>query len=63
METSKLNNRFRLEQRFIQTTNENIFAQRFRYQLQARFFITADETFKKGRYINLQNEILSKRTE
>lgn len=53
----KLNNRFRLEQRFIQTTNGNIFAQRFRHQLQARFFITADENFKKGLYINLQNEI------
>ncbi len=53
----KLNNRFRLEQRFIQKTDENVFAQRFRHQVQAKFRLNADTAFKKGWYLNLQNEI------
>jgi len=53
----KLNNRFRLEQRFIQKTKENVFAQRFRHQIQAKIRLNNDTAFKKGWYLNLQNEI------
>ena len=53
----KINNRFRLEQRFIQKTDGDVFAQRFRHQLQARFRLTADSEFKNGLYVNIQNEI------
>ena len=53
----KLNNRFRLEQRFIQQTDEHVFAQRFRHQVQAKIRLNADTAFKKGLYLNLQNEI------
>ena len=52
-----LNNRFRLEQRFIQKTGENVFAQRFRHQVQAKFRLNSDIAFKKGWYLKLQNEI------
>lgn len=52
-----LNNRFRLEQRFIQKVSENVFAQRLRHQIQAKIRLNADTAFKKGWYLNLQNEI------
>ena len=52
-----LNNRFRLEQRFIQQTSGNVFAQRLRHQVQAKIRLNVDTAFKKGWYLNLQNEI------
>lgn len=53
----KVSNRFRLEQRFIQKTTSTVFAQRFRHQIQAKFRLNGDSSFKKGWYLNLQNEI------
>ena len=53
----KLNNRFRLEQRFIRKTDENVFAQRFRHQVQAKIRLNADSAFNNGWYLSLQNEI------
>jgi hypothetical protein len=52
-----VNNRFRLEQRFIQNEENNVFSQRIRHQLQARFHLNSDKEFENGLYINLQNEI------
>ncbi len=52
-----LNNRFRLEQRFIQKKDESVFTQRFRHQLQAKIRLNADIAFTKGWYLNLQNEL------
>lgn len=52
-----LSNRIRIEQRFIQTEKENVFAQRARHQIQTRFRLSSDTAFEKGFYVNLQNEI------
>ena len=52
-----LNNRLRLEQRFIQKRDGSVFAQRFRHQLQAKFRLNADTDFNRGLYLNLQNEL------
>ena len=51
-----INNRLRFEQRFIKKTTQNIFAQRLRYLIQAKFQLNNDTHFKQGWYLNLQNE-------
>lgn len=53
-----LQNRFRLEQRFIERQSDNIFSQRLRYF--ARFvlpLIKHEAAFNKGVFVALQNEI------
>jgi hypothetical protein len=52
-----LNNRLRLEQRFIQKTTGDIFAQRLRHQIQAHFFLITVGNLNRNLYLNLQNEI------
>ena len=53
---TELTNRIRYEQRFIRK-DENIFAQRFRYYIQAQIPLIADPDFKKGFYTAVQDEI------
>ncbi|WEK18806.1 MAG: DUF2490 domain-containing protein [Candidatus Pedobacter colombiensis] len=50
--------RFRLEQRFIETTGEDIFSQRFRYFVRFVLPLTeAKEPFVEGPFVALQNEL------
>ena len=52
-----LSNRFRLEQRFIQQSSGNVFAQRFRHQVQLKVRLATDSAFNKGSFLKLQNEV------
>ncbi|MDF3077558.1 MAG: hypothetical protein K0S09_1447 [Sphingobacteriaceae bacterium] len=57
--TVAISHRFRLEQRFIEKLNEDVFAQRFRYSLRAVLpLVKQDSSFHKGPYAGLQNELL-----
>lgn len=50
--------RFRLEQRFVETQGDAIFAQRFRYFFRfIRPLQKKQETFKEGVFVALQNEV------
>jgi len=56
--TVSLQNRFRLEQRFIERQTDNIFAQRLRYFARLVVPLTKQETaFKKGMFAAVQDEI------
>ena len=52
----EITNRVRYEQRFIRK-DESIFAQRFRYYIQAQIPLIADSDFKTGFYTAIQDEI------
>jgi hypothetical protein len=53
-----LQNRFRLEQRFIEKQTEDIFAQRLRYFVRAIIsFAQHEEAFTKGVFAAVQNEV------
>jgi hypothetical protein len=59
--TSTLQHRFRLEQRFLgNTTNrtDHYFSQRLRYFARAVVPFKKSETFTKGAFLGLQNEVL-----
>lgn len=50
--------RVRVEQRFIERTNDNVFAQRFRYFFRLiQPLQKTDETFDRGAFVALQNEV------
>ena len=51
---TEVNHRIRLEQRFL---DQNVFAQRLRYYVQGKIPFQVDNTFKKGIYASVQNEI------
>ncbi|MEO5910087.1 MAG: DUF2490 domain-containing protein [Pelobium sp.] len=52
-------NRFRLEQRFIEQLNDNIFSERLRYTLQLQIPLQKlnDQKFEKVFYLGIQNEV------
>jgi hypothetical protein len=53
-----LQNRLRLEQRFIEQQTQNVFAQRLRYFVRAIIPLTKQQqAFNKGAYAALQNEV------
>jgi hypothetical protein len=55
---ASLQNRFRLEQRFIERTSENVFAQRLRYFARTIIpFAKPKNSFNKGFFAAIQNEI------
>jgi hypothetical protein len=55
---ASLQNRLRLEQRFIEQQTDNVFAQRLRYFVRAVIPLTKPEkTFNKGLFVAVQNEI------
>ncbi|TDE17396.1 DUF2490 domain-containing protein [Dyadobacter psychrotolerans] len=53
----EITNRLRYEQRFINTADQNVFAQRFRHYIQIQIPLISDAEFKKGLYTSIQNEI------
>jgi hypothetical protein len=56
--TVTLQNRLRLEQRFIEQQTQNVFAQRLRYFFRTMIPLTKQEqTFNKGPFAAIQNEI------
>lgn len=60
IENLGLTHRFRLEQRFIEKNNETIFAQRLRYFVRGILPLSKksqDNTFNKGIFTALQNEV------
>ncbi|MBZ4187299.1 DUF2490 domain-containing protein [Niabella beijingensis] len=56
--TGSLSHRFRLEQRFIGRTDEDIFSQRFRYFFRdVQPLVRTEQGFRKGPFVALQNEL------
>lgn len=53
----EINNRVRLEQRFLEASRGFDFAQRFRYYIRSQLPLVNRENFTKGIYVALQNEI------
>lgn len=51
---TEITNRFRYEQRFL---DQQTFAQRFRYYVQAQIPLLANPLFTKGLYLSVQNEL------
>ena len=55
---TSIQNRFRLEQRFIERQTEDVFTQRFRYFIRTIIPLEKQKvSFSKGFYLGLQNEI------
>ena len=57
IQRTELTNRFRYEQRFISQQNGNVFAQRFRYYINAQIPLFVNPLFTKGLYLAVQNEL------
>lgn len=55
-QSATLSHRFRLEQRFIERQNDDIFSQRLRYFLRLVQPLNKKETFNEGVFVALQNE-------
>ena len=54
---AEIQNRFRLEQRFVEKEDDHAFSQRFRYQVRGDFPLSVNEDFTKGLFLGLQNEV------
>jgi hypothetical protein len=57
IQQTEITNRFRYEQRFMNQQNGNVFAQRFRYYVNAQIPIFVNPLFTKGFYVSVQNEL------